>query len=94
MSRIVENVDVIAEFKADGTIIPMRFRVMNEDGQYEQFTIKAVKQAEKKGTYTTEDGMYVCNDDRVFVCKVFILGAEKRVRLYFHKNTCSWRLGY
>ena len=60
MSKITEKVDVIAEFKADGQIIPMRFRLMTEDGEYEQFTIKAVKQIEKKGTYTTEDGVYVC----------------------------------
>ena len=94
MSKIIEQVDVIAEFKSDGTIIPMRFRILNENGEYQQFTIKAVKQADKKGAYTTEDGLYVSNADLVFQCKIITLDTERFVRLYFHPHTCSWRLGF
>ena len=94
MSRLVDKVDVIAEFKSDGTIIPMRFRIMNEDGEYEAFTIKGYKQMPSKGTYTTEDGLYICNDDLVFKCKINILNMEKIVRLYFHSRKNSWTLGF
>ena len=93
MSKVIDNVDVIAEFKADGTIIPMRFRTMNEDGEYESFTIKAYKQVPKKGTYTTEDGVYISNEDLVFQCKIVVLNTERIVRLYFFKQKGSWRLG-
>jgi hypothetical protein len=93
MSKVIDNVDVIAEFKADGTIIPMRFRAMNEDGEYESFTIKAYKQVPKKGTYTTEDGVYICNEDLLFQCKIIVLNTERIVRLYFFKQKSSWRLG-
>ena len=93
MSKVIDNVDVIAEFKSDGTIIPMRFRMMNEDGEYESFTIKAYKQVPKKGTYTTEDGVYICNEDLVFQCKVIVLNTERIIRLYFFKQRSSWRLG-
>ena len=40
MSRVIDKVDVICEHKADGNIIPMRFRLMNDDGVYEAYTIK------------------------------------------------------
>ncbi len=93
MSKVIDKVDVIAEFKSDGTIIPMRFRMMNEDGEYEAFTIKAYKQMPKKGTYTTEDGVYICNEDLVFQCKVIVLNIERIVRLYFFKRKNSWILG-
>lgn len=93
MSKVIDKVDVIAEFKSDGTIIPMRFRMMNEDGEYEAFTIKAYKQMPKKGTYTTEDGVYICNEDLVFQCKVIVLNIERIVRLYFFKQKNSWILG-
>ena len=93
MSKVIDKVDVIAEFKSDGTIIPMRFRMMNEDGEYEAFTIKAYKQMPKKGTYTTEDGVYICNEDLVFQCKVIVLNIERIVRLYFFKHKNSWILG-
>ncbi len=93
MSKIIENVDVIAQFKSDGTIIPLKFRVMNEDGVYESFSVKAYKPALKKGTYTTEDGLYVSGEDLVFICKIMILDAEKTVRLYFLKRSNKWSLG-
>ena len=93
MSKVIDKVDVIAEYKSDGTIIPMRFRMMNEDGEYEAFTIKAYKQMPKKGTYTTEDGVYICNEDLVFQCKVIVLNIERIVRLYFFKQKNSWILG-
>ena len=94
MSKVIDKVDVIAEFKSDCTIIPMRFRMINEDGEYVSFTIKAYKQVPKKGTYTTEDGVYICNEDLVvFQCKIIVLNTERFVRLYFFKQRSSWRLG-
>ena len=33
MSRIIDEVDVICQHKADGSIIPLRLRFMNEDGE-------------------------------------------------------------
>ena len=38
MGRIIDKVDVICEHKSDGTVIPLRFRLMNEDGAYEAYT--------------------------------------------------------
>lgn len=94
MSKVINKVDVIAEFKHDGSIIPMRFRIMNEDGEYESYTIKAYKEVPKKGTYTTEDGIYICNDDLVFQCRIIILNTERIVRLYFRPKSNSWILGF
>ncbi|WP_026658191.1 hypothetical protein [Butyrivibrio sp. AC2005] len=55
MRRIIDEVDVICQHKADGSIIPMRIRFMNEDGQYETYTVRGFREVEKKGTHTTED---------------------------------------
>ena len=89
MSKVIDNVEVIAEFNYDGTIITMSFSMMNEDGEYESFTIKAYKQVPKKGTYTTEDGVYICNEDLVFQCKIIVLNTERIIRLYFFKQRSS-----
>ena len=59
MRKIIDEVDVICSHNADGTIVPLRLRFMNEDGEYETYTIKGCREAEKKGTHTTEDGIYV-----------------------------------
>lgn len=89
MSRIIDKVDVISEHKADGIVIPMRFRLMNEDGVYEAYTIKGYKQLYHKETYTTPDGVYVCSKHLVFECRVLILDMYRTVRLYFDKEKVS-----
>jgi len=48
MSRIIDEVDVICRHNADGTIVLLRLRFMNEDGEYETYTIKRCREAEKK----------------------------------------------
>ncbi len=59
MRKIIHEVDVSCRHNADGTIVPLRLRFMNEDGEYETYTIKGCREAAKKGTHTTEDGIYV-----------------------------------
>ena len=39
MSRVIETVDVICQHKSNGEVIPLRFRLMNEDGQYESYAV-------------------------------------------------------
>ena len=51
MRKIIDEVDVICRHNADGTIVPLRLRFMNEDGEYETYTIKGCREAEKKGTH-------------------------------------------
>ena len=92
MSRIIDNVDVICEHKADGSVIPLRFRLLNEDGAYEAYTIKGYRQLYSKETYRTPDGVYVCSKDRVFECRVLILDMYRTVRLYFDIDKVSWKI--
>ena len=92
MSKVIDKVDVICEHKSDGTMIPMRFRILNEDGDFESYTIKGYREILRKDCYTTPDGLLVCSKDKVFECRVVILEMYKTVRLYFDKNSCSWRL--
>jgi hypothetical protein len=94
MGKIIEQVDVIAEFKSDGSIIPMRFRIVNDEGEYEQFSIRAYKQIDRIGTYTTEEGVYVCKDDMIFQCKIVRFDEEKMVKLFFFPRSCSWELAF
>ena len=91
MGRIIDEVDVICEHKSDGTVIPLRFRLVNEDGAYEAYTIKGYREILKKGCYTTPDGVTVSRD-KIFECRVLILDIYRTVRLYFNTATCDWKL--
>lgn len=92
MSRVIDKVDVICEYKADGSIIPMRFRLMNDDGVFEAYTIKGYRQLFRKDVYTTPDGVTVCSRDRVYECRVVILDMYRTVRLYFNCDKNSWKI--
>ncbi len=92
MGKVINNVDVICEHKADGSVIPLRFRLMNDDGVYEAYTIKGYRQIHKGETYTTPDGVTVCSVDRIFECRVLILNMYRTVRLYFNTDRCSWKI--
>ncbi len=92
MGRVIDKVDVICEYKADGKVIPMRFRLINEYGVYEAYTIKGYRQIFKQETYTTPDGITVCSKDRVYECRVLILDMYRTVRLYFNTDNNSWKI--
>nr|WP_297704043.1 hypothetical protein [uncultured Butyrivibrio sp.] len=92
MSKVIDKVDVICEHKSDGSVIPMRFRIMNEDGVYEAYTIKGYRELYRKDCYTTPDGLTVCSKDKVFECRVLILDMYRTVRLYFNTDRCAWRI--
>ena len=93
MSRVIDNVDVICQHKANGEIIPLRFRLMNEDGQYENYTIKGYRSLSHKGAYTTPDGIFVSGTTTmIYECVVVILDYKKKVRLYFETRTCKWTI--
>lgn len=92
MSRVIENVDVICEHKSEGKVIPMRFRIMNEDGVYEAYTIKGYREIFKKGCYTTPDGITVSSRDKVYECRVLILDIYRTVTLYLNTTNMKWRI--
>ena len=93
MSQVYENIDVICEHKSDGSIVPMRVRFLTEDGEYQTFNIKGYREASKKGAYTTQDGIYVCESSFVFECMLVVLNSKKMVRLYYNSATdVKWKL--
>ncbi len=92
MGRVIDEVDVICQHKADGQIIPIKFRVMTDEGVYEEYKINGYREIEKKGCYTTSDGVCVCDRDRVFECRIIALNQYRSVRLYFSTARCTWRI--
>ncbi len=93
MSRIITEIDVICEHKSDGDLIPLRLRFMNEDGEYETYNVKGYREAQKKGTHTTEDGIYVTDSTHVIECLIIVVNMKRIVRLYYDpKSNARWKL--
>ena len=92
MSKVIDSLDVICQHKSNGDIIPIRFRLMNEDGEYETYTIKGYRNITHPGPYTTPDGLYVSNNVYIYECLVVVLNYKRKVRLYFDTHNCKWRI--
>ena len=93
MKNVFDNIDVICQIKSDGSAIPLKFRLQNEDGLFETYSIKPYKPVPKQGTRTTKDGIYVSNSTEIYECRVVIFGMERTVRLYYSpKIDNRWKL--
>ena len=93
MGKIIDEVDVICDHKSDGSIIPLRLRFMNEDGEYETFNIKGYRQVTNKGSYTTEDGLYITGSTFLFECMIIAMNSRRIIRLYYEPSVkTKWRL--
>lgn len=40
-----KSLDVICQFKKDGTIIPLKIRLQDEDGEYQSYMVKSYRQS-------------------------------------------------
>ena len=86
-------VDVIALFKRDGSIIPMRLQLVDEDGMEQAFTIK--------GYYVSNDYYHNWkkNEDKInldtviqYTCKIEVLGIIKSINLLYFTKSGFWKL--
>ena len=87
-----KKLDVICEFARDGRIIPMRIRLMDDDGQFQAYTIKRYREISGRGTYTTPDGVFVTNSIIVFDCRIEVFGSERSLRLYYNISHSEWSI--
>ena len=87
-------VDVICSHSTDGTLIPMRIRVKDVEGEYHIYNIKEYKDLSHQGTKTLSDGVYVTNNTFVFECKILVFDVKKTIRLYYELNDTIWHMTY
>lgn len=85
-------IDVICMHSRGGEIVPIRIRVMDEEGLYQSFTIKEYRELSHQGTYTRPDGMYVTNETLIYECKINIFGKTKLICLYYEPTRIVWKM--
>lgn len=86
------DVDVICQHSKDGTIIPIKVRVVDEDGEYHVYTIKKYNDLSHQGTREMPDGMYVTNLTLVYECQIIVFGKSRIIRLYLDPNSTIWKM--
>ncbi|MBO4905381.1 MAG: hypothetical protein J5367_09200 [Lachnospiraceae bacterium] len=77
-----KNIDMICQHKADGTIIPMKIRMLDDDGAYQEYKIRAFKDMNHEGNLT---GIYP------FECKIECFGHERLISLFYNSYEHTWK---
>jgi hypothetical protein len=87
-------IDVICQHKADRSIIPIKIRLRDEDGEFQTFTIKSYKVLSAPGGHTSPDGLCGTSHTWRFLCKIVCFGMEKSVRLFYNAYENYWQIEY
>ncbi len=83
-------VDLICAHLRDGSISPIRIRVIDEDGQRQTYSIKEYRELSHQGARIMPDGVYVTNNTLIFECKIEVFGNSKTIRLYNTPPSLDW----
>lgn len=88
----IKYVDVLCQHKKDGKIIPIKIRVIDEDGENQTFQIKAYKDLTHYKEATTADYLIAENHIRSFECKILVFDCYKTIELFYNTNEQRWRI--
>lgn len=86
--------DVICQHKSDGSLIPLKIRVKDEDGESQVFMIKAYKEIMHPGEYILPGGMPTASHLWQFECKISVFHVERKIRLFFNAYTNVWKMSF
>ena len=85
-------IDVICQHSRDGTLIPLRIRVRDDEGEYQTYTVQGYRDLSHLGTRTMPDGVYVTDNTLVFECSILVFGRKKMIRLYYEPGGTVWKM--
>ncbi len=85
-------VDVICQFSSDGSIIPMRLRLVDEAGEYQTLNIKGFRDLSFGGARQMPDGVFISDKFRAFECNVVAFGRQRTLYLYFDTVHNIWKM--
>ena len=85
-------VDVICQINKDGTMFPIKIRLVDEDGLIQTYMIKAYRDLSHKGTFQLPSGIIATSTIFPFECKISNFGREHIILLYYHADLHQWRM--
>lgn len=86
--------DVICQHKRDGKIIPLKIRLVDEDGEFQTYQIRAYKELSSDGSYMMPNGVMATNHIWLFECKIVVFNTEKRIKLFYNAYDSKWKVTY
>lgn len=89
-----QYIDVICQHKADRSIIPIKIRLRDEDGEFQTFVIKSYKVLCSPRDQGASGGIPSTSHTWKFLCKIACFGMEKSIRLFYNSYDNYWKIDY
>lgn len=86
------SVDVICQHNRDGSVIPLRVRVRDEEGELQTYRIHEYKDMSHRGTRENPDGVFVTDNTFVFECIITVFSQRRLIRLYYEPDSAIWKM--
>jgi hypothetical protein len=85
-------VDVVCQHNRDGSMIPLKVRLTDEDGQIQAYKIRSYKDLSHKGKFEMPDDVIATSGVFPFECKIVCFGSERTIRLLYFAYDHVWML--
>lgn len=90
-----KTIEVICQHKTDGTILPIKIKFADEDGEYQQYRIVSFRECTPgEASFTMPNAVSATRILRRFDCKIHVFSKEKSVVLLYNTTTGKWDLRY
>ena len=83
-------IDVICQHKTDGSIIPIKIKLQDEDGEFQIFRISAFRPLIEGGVHVMPNGVKMGNHIWSYECRIHVFGALRTVFLIYNTNDGKW----
>ena len=94
MGNNLRTVDVICQHSRTGIVSPMRIRMLDDDGEFQTYTIKGFRDLSHQGAKELSDGVYITDHALVFDCNILAFGRQRVIRLYYEPSTAIWKMTF
>ncbi len=96
MQGYCKEIDVICEHKVGGSIIPLKLRFEDEEGEFQCYAVRGYRQLNSATKeMSTEEAIaqgIISGHLLYFDVKVAVFGREKTLRLIYSPHNGIWRL--
>ncbi|MDD6400605.1 MAG: hypothetical protein PUG10_03225 [Lachnospiraceae bacterium] len=79
--------------RKDGTIIPIKLRVQDDESTYQIYSIREYKELDSDTIVLSNETIVTSNIMR-YDCKIEVFGMLKRIVLHYNKSQVKWYIYY
>lgn len=86
-----DAIDVICQHSKDGTVMPIKIRIQDDDGLYNEYMIKSYMDISSDKVLLPNEAIVTTNILR-FDCIIEVFCVEKKIRLHYNKQQSTWNM--